>query len=157
VADEPTLVEIARTIIDSNLYMTLATADVAGRPWPTPVYFAPADDRELVWVSSPEARHSQNVSARPDVGIVVFDSQVPINCGQAVYMSAVAELVPDVDLDRCLEVFSRSSQDRGGSPWSRDEVGPAARLRLYRAIASEQWVLDSHDRRISVPLGLAPN
>jgi hypothetical protein len=87
-------------------------------------------------VSTPEARHSQNISARPDIGIVAFDSQVPINCGQAVYMSAVAELVPAVDLDRCLDVYSRSSQNRGGSPWSRDDVGPAARLRLYRATAS---------------------
>jgi hypothetical protein len=156
VADDTTLVETARAIVDSNLYMTLASADAAGRPWPTPVYFAPVDYREFIWVSSPEARHSQNVSARPEIGIVVFDSRVPINCGQAVYMSAVAELVPPVDLDRCIEVFSRSSQDRGGSPWSRDDVGPAARLRIYRAIAAEHWVLDSHDRRIPVPLGLHP-
>jgi hypothetical protein len=156
VASDPTLVQTARAIIDSNLYMTLATADAAGRPWPTPVYFASADYQEFVWVSSPEARHSQNISARPDVGIVVFDSGVSINCGQAVYMSAVAELVPAVDLDRCIDVFSRSSQDRGGSPWSRVDVGPATRLRLYRATASEHWVLDSHDRRIPVPLGLAP-
>jgi nitroimidazol reductase NimA-like FMN-containing flavoprotein (pyridoxamine 5'-phosphate oxidase superfamily) len=148
--------EAAKEIIDSNLYMTLATADAAGRPWPTPVYFAPIDYRELVWVSSPEARHSQNISARPEIGIVVFDSRVPINCGQAVYMSAVAQLVPAVDLDRCIEVFSRSSQDRGGSPWSRDDVGAAARLRIYRAIAEEHWVLDSHDRRIPVRLGDHP-
>jgi hypothetical protein len=154
--DSDTLVGTARAIIDSNLYMTLATADAAGRPWPTPVYFAPVNYREFVWVSSPEARHSQNVSVRPDVGLVVFDSQVPINCGQAVYMSAVAEVVPAVDLDRCLEVFSRSCQDRGGSAWSRDAVGPAGRLRLYRATATEHWVLDPHDRRIPVTLGLDP-
>jgi hypothetical protein len=106
-------------------------------------------------VSSPEARHSQNVSVRPEVGLVVFDSRVPINCGQAVYMSAVAELVPAVDLDRCLQVFSRSCQARGGSAWSRD-VGSAARLRLYCATAAEHWVLDRHDRRIPVTLGLEP-
>ena len=35
------------------------------RPWPTPVYFASAGYREFVWVSSPEARHSQNISVRP--------------------------------------------------------------------------------------------
>ena len=69
--DDTTLVEVAREIIDSNLYMTLATADAAGRPWPTPVCFAPVDYRELIWVSSPEARHSQNISARPEIGIVV--------------------------------------------------------------------------------------
>ena len=154
--EDPTLLDTARTIIDSNLYMTLATADGAGQPWPTPVYFAPAGYREFVWVSSPAARHSQNIVVRPEVGIVVFDSRVPINGGQAVYVSAVAELVPDVDFDRCLEVFSRSSEDRGGSQWSSDEVGPGARLRLYRATASELWVLDSHDRRIPVALGPAP-
>jgi hypothetical protein len=155
VTDDPTLVDSARASIDSNLYMTLATADAAGRPWPTPVYFAPAEYREFVWVSSPAARHSQNILVRPDVGIVVFDSRVPINSGQAVYLSAVAELVPVADLDRCLDVFSRSSQDRGGSRWSRAEVAPGARLRLYRATASEVWTLDSHDRRIPITLGPA--
>jgi len=154
VADDCRLVEAAQAIIDSNLYMTLATADAGGRPWPTPVYFAPVQYREFVWVSSPEARHSQNLAARPDIGIVVFDSRVPINCGQAVYMSAMAEFVPDIDLDRCLALFSSSCQERGGDPWSRDDVGPAARLRLYRARATAQWVLDSHDQRIPVPLGL---
>jgi hypothetical protein len=154
VANDPTLVEAAREIIDSNLYMTLATADVAGRPWPTPVYFAPVDYRELVWVSRPGARHSRNLMARPDIGIVVFDSRAPIGCGQAVYMSAVAELVPDVELDRCVDTFSRSSQDRGGAAWSRDDVTDTARLHIYRAIATEQWVLDSHDQRIPMPLGL---
>jgi Pyridoxamine 5'-phosphate oxidase len=154
VADDRPLVEVARAIIDSNLYMTLATGDPGGRPWASPVYFAPVEYRQFVWVSSPDARHSQNLSGRSDIGIVVFDSTVPINSGQAVYMSAVAELVPDIDLDRFVALFSRSNQDRGGGPWSRDDVRPAGRLRLYRATATEQWVLDRHDRRIPVPLGL---
>jgi hypothetical protein len=145
------LAAVARAIVDTNLYLTLATADADGRPWPTPVYFAPVDYHELVWVSRPDARHSQNIAARADVGIVVFDSGAPIGTGQAVYMSAVAELVPPADLDRCLDVFSRSNLERGGSSWGRDDVDPSGRLRLYRAIASAQWVLDEHDRR--VPLG----
>jgi hypothetical protein len=32
---------IARAIIDSNMYMTLGTADENGRPWVSPVYYAP--------------------------------------------------------------------------------------------------------------------
>jgi len=31
---------IARTIIDTNFYMTLGTADENGRPWVSPVYYA---------------------------------------------------------------------------------------------------------------------
>jgi pyridoxine/pyridoxamine 5'-phosphate oxidase len=153
VADDPILVDTARAIIDANAYMTLATADASGRPWPTPVFFAPAGDRELIWVSRPGARHSQNIAARPDVGIVVFDSRVPLNTGQAVYLAAVAELVPADDVDRCIDVFSRSAQDRGGASWSPEDVGPAARLRLYRATASERWILDRHDERIPVSFG----
>src|SRR4051812_19999063 len=118
VGDDRPAVEVARAIVDSNLYMTLATADPGGRPWASPVYYARVDYRQFVWVSSPDARHSQNLSGRPDISIVVFDSTVPINSGQAVYMSAVAELVPDMDLDRYLAMFSRSSEDRGGGPWS---------------------------------------
>jgi nitroimidazol reductase NimA-like FMN-containing flavoprotein (pyridoxamine 5'-phosphate oxidase superfamily) len=148
-------VTTARAIVDANLYMTLATADAAGRPWPTPVFFAPVSYRELVWVSRPDARHSRNIAGRPEVGVVVFDSQAPISTGRAVYLTARAGLVPAADLDRCVAVFSRSAQERGGGPWSVDDVGPTARLRLYRAVASEQWVLDDRDRRVPVPLGLA--
>jgi hypothetical protein len=147
---------VGRAIVDQSLYMTLATADASGRPWPTPVYFAPVTYRELVWVSRPEARHSQNIAARPDIGIVVFDSQVPIGTGQAVYMSASAGFVPPADLDRCLDVFSRSNLDRGGESWGADDVSPPRHLRLYRAVVSEQWVLDEHDQRVPVDLDLSP-
>jgi Pyridoxamine 5'-phosphate oxidase len=33
--------DAARAIIDSSLYMTIDTADRDGRPWVSPVYFAP--------------------------------------------------------------------------------------------------------------------
>jgi hypothetical protein len=148
--DDPAAV--ARAIIAANLYLTLATADAGGRPWATPVFFAPAAPGELVWVSRPDARHSRNIEARPEVGIVVFDSQVPILQGQGVYLDAVAGPVPPDELDRCLDAFSRANQERGAGPWVRDDVGPDAPLRLYRAVASGQWVLDEHDRRIPVPL-----
>ena len=56
---------IARTIIDANLYMTLGTADEAGRPWVSPVYYAFAGYEEFFWVSSPEATHSRHLPGRP--------------------------------------------------------------------------------------------
>jgi predicted pyridoxine 5'-phosphate oxidase superfamily flavin-nucleotide-binding protein len=36
------LIDVARSIVDSNRYMTLATADESGRPWASPVWFAHA-------------------------------------------------------------------------------------------------------------------
>jgi uncharacterized protein YhbP (UPF0306 family) len=143
----------ARDIVDSNAYMTLATADEAGRPWASPVWYAPEGYGEFFWVSSPGARHSRNIAARPEVAIVIFDSTTPVGAGQAVYVSAVAEELGDTDLERGIGIFSRRSVAGGLPEWGLEEVSPPAPYRLYRARASGHWVLDPDgrpDRRIPV-------
>jgi Pyridoxamine 5'-phosphate oxidase len=136
-----------RRVIDANLYMTLGTADEVGSPWATPVYFAHADYREFVWVSKPGARHSQNIAARPQIGIVVFDSHAPIGTGGGVYMAATAEQLLGDDRVAALEVFSARAVAHGGEAFALEEVEEPARLRLYRATATEHWVLDDRDLR----------
>ena len=110
---EQDLVSVARDIIDSNAYMTLATADENGRPWASPVWYAAEGYAHFYWVSSPEARHSRNLAARPEVGVVIFDSQAPVGTGQGVYMSAIAEELAGTELDLGIGVFSRRSQAHG--------------------------------------------
>ena len=63
----------ARAMIDPNTYMTIASADAAGVPWASPVWFAHDQYTEFLWVSRPDARHSNNITARAEVGIVIFD------------------------------------------------------------------------------------
>jgi hypothetical protein len=129
-----------RSIVDANIYMILGTADEDGRPWASPVWYACEDYTEFFWVSSPDTTHSLNIAARPEVGVVIFDSQVQISTGQAVYMRAVAERLTAAD--RGIDVFSRRSQQHGARAWTPEDVEPPARLRLYRTTATEQWVLD---------------
>ena len=147
--------EGARRIIDRSLYMVLATADAEGRAWPSPVYFAADGYRQFFWVSSREATHSKNIDARPQVGIVVFDSGVPIGTGQGVYMQATAEQLSDDELDRGLEVFSARSLETGGSAWSRDDLPPSGLMRMYRARATAHSMLAKDgepDHRVAVPI-----
>ena len=140
------LAAVARGIIDGNRYIVLGTSDADGRPLVSPVYYAPSGYSELHWVSSPEAQHSRNLAARPDLSIVVFDSQAPVGEGQGLYMSGLAqELTGDV-LERGIEIFSRVSESHGAKPWTLDDVQPPAALRLYRARVSEHWVLDPERR-----------
>jgi hypothetical protein len=138
--------EVARTIIDASLYMVLATADEAGNPWASPVYFAPSGYTEFFWVSSPDAAHSRNITMRPRVGIAVFNSQVPIGAGQGVYLRADAEEITGAGLERGIGVFSRRSVAHGGVAWTRDDVQGRAPFRLYRATASEHSVLAKDGR-----------
>jgi Pyridoxamine 5'-phosphate oxidase len=144
---------MARAIVDGISYMTLGTADADGVPWASPVWYAPASYREFFWVSKPGARHSQNIFIRPEVGIVIFDSTVPISTGKAVYLVARAEQVTAADeIERGMAVFSRRALEQGGREWTPDDVGQNARLRLYRAMASEQFVLSPEDERLPFSL-----
>jgi uncharacterized protein YhbP (UPF0306 family) len=145
----------ARRIIESNLYMVLGTADESGQPWVSPVYYAAEGYAEFYWISSPDARHSRNLAARPHIRIVVFDSQAPIDTGQGVYMAAVAEELTGADVDRGIGIFSRSSLGHGGNEWKLEDVEVPSPYRLYRATATEHSVLDptAHPvRRIEVKL-----
>ena len=143
-ADEHDLGALARSIIDRHRYMTLATADATGLPWVSPVWYAAKDHREFFWVSSPDARHSLNLAVRPQLAIVIFDSNLA-GGWEALYMSAVAEEVADVD--DAIAVFTRRSEAQGLPAWTRENVLPPARHRMYRAVASEHFVLDALDRR----------
>jgi hypothetical protein len=142
----------AQEIIDSNSYMVVGTADESGLPWVSPVWFAPEGYREFVWVSRPGARHSLNIATRPQVAIVIFDSQVPAGSGQAVYMEAVAEELGVDELERGLGIFARRSEAQGLRIWTREDVTEPARHRMYRATATEQFVLSPQDERLPVTL-----
>ena len=144
----------AKAIIDTNLYMVLATADEDGNPWASPVYYAPDEYCDFFWVSRPEARHSRNIAARAGqaIAIVIFDSSVPAGTGQGVYMSAVARQLRDGETDEGLAVFTRRSLDHGEPEWTAKDVQPPAELRLYQATATEHYILGERDERVRVTL-----
>ena len=148
--DEHDLAAIARKIVDERLYMVLATADRTGQPWASPVYFAHRDYRDFCWISQPDATHSINLRDRREVGIVIFDSTVPIDTGQGVYVLGVARELPAHETGTGVEIFSERSAGHGGAELTVDDVSPPARHRLYQATAEAHFVLDEHDHRVEV-------
>ena len=163
---EADLGEVVRTIIDDNVFMTLGTADVAGHPWVSPVFFASADYLDFYWISAPDATHSVNLTERPELSIVIFNSTTRPNQAraQAVYMSAEAVQVTGADFDRGLEIYP-GPPSRGARRFAADELRPPGLFRLYRARASEHSILCprpagepcvphgiAHDHRLPVKL-----
>jgi nitroimidazol reductase NimA-like FMN-containing flavoprotein (pyridoxamine 5'-phosphate oxidase superfamily) len=137
--DEQVLAERFRRSIDTISYMTLATADADGNPWVSPVYFTPVEHRAFYWVSSPEAVHSRNIAARPEVRIVFYDSTVPVGQAAASYVGATAGLVPDDEVEAAARVYS--ARLPGGRSFGVDELTGDADLRLYVAHATTCDVL----------------
>ena len=136
---QETLDQRASAVIEANKYMTLGTVDADGLPWVTPVYFTPDGHDDFYWASSPDALHSLNIAAAPDVTIAIFDSSVRIGGASAVYFRARAELVPDDELERCAALYtSRYPELRAHGV---DELRAPGDLRLYRAHATAHWLL----------------
>lgn len=132
-------------------YLTLATASADGRPWATPVWFAPDGDGVL-WVSRPGRRHSLNIAERPEVAFVVFDSSRPPGDAEAVYAEGIAAPVPADDVARAIAVYSTHGRVQGLAPWTPERVTGAATLRLYRARITALWTLDESENRVELPL-----
>jgi nitroimidazol reductase NimA-like FMN-containing flavoprotein (pyridoxamine 5'-phosphate oxidase superfamily) len=150
---EPAPAVMARQIIDSSRYLTLATADGAGLPWACPVWYAHEDYTSFLWVSRPTARHSRNIAARATVSAVIFDSTVPPGQARAVYLEALAEELTGTQRDRAIAVFSRRSRANGLGEWLAADVTAPAQRRLYRASASACFVLAAGDQRLPVGIG----
>lgn len=75
-----------RSILESNLYCTIATVCDDGTPWNTPVFFGYDDDFNIYWRSSFEAQHSRNATAQSRVAITVFDSTAPWGESKGLYI-----------------------------------------------------------------------
>ena len=135
-------------LVAANRYMTIATADGDGKPWVSPVWFAPWGRERLLWVSDPAARHSQNIAARAEVAIVIFDSTVAVGAAEALYLDATAEQLAGAELEAGIAEFSAHSLSGGLEPWSLEDVTAPAKHRLYSATVRASWALGPGDERI---------
>ena len=151
----PDLSAHARELLDTNAYQTPGPVDDTGHPWVSPVYMAASGLREFYWMSTTDARHSLNLAVRPAVSLVVFDSTVRPYHGRALYAVGEAREVTEGELEQALAVYPGPA-GRGGQPMTRADFTGESPYRLYRATASEVWVLCPREPRMPCALhGLA--
>jgi predicted pyridoxine 5'-phosphate oxidase superfamily flavin-nucleotide-binding protein len=138
--------DVARAVLDENRYVVLGTADRGGTPWVTPVFYTLSGYREVIWMSSPEARHSRNLAERPDVSLVVYDSRVEPGDGMAVYMCGVAAEVTGEAVAAVAAAYGDAALPKGGRRVRPGEVTGDGIYRMYRATIREHWILDPDSR-----------
>ncbi|WP_052226414.1 pyridoxamine 5'-phosphate oxidase family protein [Microbacterium mangrovi] len=126
-------------ILMENRYCVLGTADAAGRPWVSPVFFAQLDDDRICWVSDPAARHSQNILSHAAVAITVFDSTVPVGRAEAAYFDADAGFLPEESRDLALAALNARLPE--GKKLGPADLAPAGPLTMYSAHIRHRYVL----------------
>jgi uncharacterized protein YhbP (UPF0306 family) len=126
-------------VLAANRYLVLGTADIHGNPWVSPVFFAPLGAGSVVWVSSPDSRHSRNIEARAAVAITVFDSTVEVGRAEAVYFDADAGRVPPDGTEAALRALN--ARLPRAKRLSGDDLRPAGPMAVYRADLRHRYVL----------------
>ena len=125
---DPELDPLARRVINKRPLFD-AGHDRSRRPARlSPVYYTAARYTDFYWVSSPQSAPLRNVVERGGVRIVIFDSTAAVGAGEAVYLEALAALVPEDELEAVSdEAFGR----RRRAAFAPGELRGDARFRLY--------------------------
>ncbi|HEY2506464.1 MAG TPA: pyridoxamine 5'-phosphate oxidase family protein [Streptosporangiaceae bacterium] len=131
--------ETVPRLLAQHRYLVLGTADAEGRPWVTPVFYAAHGEHRVLWVSSPDSRHSRNISARPAVAITIFDSHAPIGKAEAIYLEATAEPVGNHAVAADLERLNTRLPD--SHHLGPQDIAPAGPLQVYQATINQHFVL----------------
>ena len=120
-------------------YLVLGTVDQAGNPWATPVFYAADGEHRVLWVSSPDSRHSRNIAACPTVAVTVFDTHAPIGKAEALYLEATASLVDDHARPAAVEILNARLPP--GQQLDTHDLAPAGPLWVYQANVTQHYVL----------------
>ena len=84
-----------RALLERENTLVLATTADDGTPIATPLFYYPDGEGNLYWLSSPDSRHSRNLSARPRVAAAVFAQVSHWKEIRGVQMEGAAETVTD--------------------------------------------------------------
>jgi nitroimidazol reductase NimA-like FMN-containing flavoprotein (pyridoxamine 5'-phosphate oxidase superfamily) len=145
----------ARSILDHNRYMVLATSTKAGRPWAAPVFFTFDKDYNFYFLSAIDSRHAKDIAENPFVSVVIYDSNSPIGISQSVQIEGKASFVQEKELGRVISLYSsrlfKSSHLEPTERYRPEDYGEGAEFRFFKITVSSAFTTGA-DRRVNISL-----
>ena len=142
--DSADLTSRVRAFLAQHNTMTLATADASGVPHAAAVFYATDEALNLIFLSSPNSRHSLNLAQRPHVAVTIQADNQAWQTIQGVQVEGTAHMVEGAaPLVRAVQVYVRRFEflrglldgESGGPAVLR---GPLASSRFY--ILRPTWI-----------------
>ena len=140
---------IATKILESNIYLTLATC-LDNKPWASPLFYCKDDKNNFYFISQPNSRHIRYTEKNPVVSFAIFDSRQQEGTGNGVQGSGIVQEIKEDSLDEALKWYKTSFIEL-----TKENLTGNAPYRLYKLIPSEFYVLDPDadtDERVKVEL-----
>ncbi|UTX51334.1 pyridoxamine 5'-phosphate oxidase family protein [Candidatus Saccharibacteria bacterium TM7i] len=92
--------ENIQAILSNNRVGTLATLNVDGSPWATPVHIL-ADNEAVYWFSKDTHQHSLNVENDPRVSIALWSTE---NGQNGAYISGLAQKLAGEEAEKAFDI-----------------------------------------------------
>lgn len=131
--------------LQSHNTMTLATCS-GDRPWAATVFYA-SDDLELYFFSSPDARHSVNLSANPRVAVTVQEDYKDWRAIQGIQLEGrVLQLEGMIEKAKAMAVYGRKYSDvirLFTDPGSGVFYKAFLKVRFYRIVPDKVFFIDN--------------
>lgn len=132
----------AKKIIQENIYCTIATASLDGKPWISPLFFAYDDHYNVYWVSAKDSLHSRLIRLNPRAAITFFDTRTPEGLGVGVYMDThVEELAGEQDIQNAMTVYNDRVTKDEFKVKTMSEVTGSGLWRIYKATPVKTSIL----------------
>lgn len=142
------LAVLARQIIHTNIYLTLATA--GPRPWASPLFYCTDTNHNFYVSSQPHSHHIQNIKKNPRVALAIFDSHAAEGTGNGVQATGRMTQCRGLQLTQALKHYSTTFGE------CTKEAFTKGAYRLYRITPLHFYILDPQethiDKRIEVAL-----
>lgn len=136
------LQEKIKRILSTNLFMTLATSSIDGKPWSTPVFYAIDDGYNFYWYSQKATRHSQNIIENKSVSASIFATSGE-NEGVGVYIEGAACELAGNELEHATKIYAAKAagndEEKVQLTEMEDFLGEAP-LRMYKLTPNKIYI-----------------
>lgn len=154
--------ELAREIIKTNQYLTIASSNRKGSPWASVVVYSYDKDWNLYFLSIPSSNHCQNIKNNKKVVIAIFDSRQLFGQGVGLQIEGDATEAKPKDTAKFIKIyFDRKFPYDGSSHNSEDYIkqftDKGSVYGCYKIIPRKVWMNDPNnkiDTRVAVKLNL---
>ncbi|OGM01885.1 hypothetical protein A2115_00345 [Candidatus Woesebacteria bacterium GWA1_41_8] len=152
--------KLARKIVETNQYLTMATSDKNGSPWTAAVVYSYDKDWNFYFVSIPSSKHCQNIENNKRVVVAIFDSHQLFGEGVGLQIEGEAIMVDIKDTPKVATIYFGRIYPYGkvthnAGQYIKRFMKKGELYRFYKIRPTKFWMNDPNSK-IDLRVGVKP-
>lgn len=143
--------KLAREVIKTNQYLTIASSDKEGFSWASPVVYSFDKNWNLYFLSIPSSNHCQNIKSNNKVVVAIFDSHQLFGQGVGLQIEGEAFEISAKDTARIIKIYFDRKFPYGGPSQSPENyikqfTSKDSIYRCYKIVPKKTWMNDPNNK-----------